>query len=106
MTLFRTALNGLVNFLETAAGAVNPTAGFSATQDHCPHCDDETVWHVSVLHQFYLCTKCGRDPKLPLSHYETAREKPGIPADTPERTDAPAAEPVRRKDGTREVIPA
>lgn len=106
MTLFRTALNGLVNFLETAAGSVNPTAGFSATQDHCPHCEDETVWHVSVLHQFHLCTRCGRDPKLPVSHYEAAHEESNAPVQPQKRTEAPAAQPVGRRTEKREVVPA
>lgn len=101
MTLLGRTYDQLVSVLETAAGAADPTVAFTSTSDYCHHCGEQTEWYVSVLHQFYLCTQCRRDPKLPTSHYEA-----DAPASDADRAVKHSAEPrMGQESGSREVAP-
>jgi len=39
-----------------------PQPSFAITQDHCPHCEQETLWAVHAVSGFYRCRQCNNNP--------------------------------------------
>lgn len=53
--------------------ALPPVAAAPVTymiHDHCPHCEERTLWQVNVLHRYHRCMKCGEDP---MRHFSSWR---------------------------------
>lgn len=98
MTLFWSVATRIVKVLEKLATTTRPAAKFSRTRDYCPHCQEETEWQVNILHRFYSCTQCRRDPKLSPAHYKSAHRESEATAQDPDHAvqksiDEPVAEP-------------
>jgi len=94
MTLLRSVFDQIVSAMEAVTKAVGPSTGGTLERGYCPHCGEETEWHVNTLYRFSLCRRCKRNPKLFPSHYDATRPKAQEP-------DAPQAdEPAAEQEGT------
>ena len=106
MTVLRSALKRSRRFLKAAAEIASPSTRFVGTRHYCPHCEEETEWQVNVLHRFYFCTQCRRDPKLSPAHYEAAcREAEARSAETERGIESPQ-KPAGHREAGREAVPA
>ncbi len=107
MIVLRNVFERIVTALETVTEALAPSIGGTLERDYCPHCGEETEWHVNMLHRLYLCMQCKRNPKLSPTHYEVARLEAEAQGQAPRRPSEPAFERGDRgKVQGEEVVPA
>lgn len=57
-----TQLTGWIHRLAQTMATATPKPSFAVTQDHCPHCGQDTLWVVHAVSGFYRCRQCNNNP--------------------------------------------